>query len=126
MQLDTANAKSQAEVDYISKQLYDFNNIQIYSKIYIGSEKREFDMIFDTGSAWVWVENKSCRDCANPNKFNNTESTTFKQTSMMTTRLYYGMGMVEGLDSTDQVCLNKDSTLGHGCMPDYLFKSVVH
>ena len=78
--LDSANA-SEAEKNYIDKQLYDFNNIQLYSKIYIGSQRQEFDMIFDTGSSWVWVENKICDTCFNPNKFNNTASETFNQTS---------------------------------------------
>ena len=98
--LDSANA-SETEKDYIDKQLYDFNNIQIFSKIYVGSERREFDMIFDTGSSWLWIENKSCDNCANPNKFNNTESSTFKQLSPFASRLYYGRGMVEGVDTSD-------------------------
>jgi len=32
---------------------------------------------------------------------------------------------VKGYDTTDQVCLNKDSTDGNGCMQDFKFKSVV-
>jgi hypothetical protein len=43
------------EEDYIEKKLHDFFNIQLYSNIYVGSEKRPFKMIFDTGSSWVWV-----------------------------------------------------------------------
>ena len=37
MVLDSQAATTDEEKDYINKQLYDYNNIQIYSKIYIGS-----------------------------------------------------------------------------------------
>lgn len=41
------------------------------SRVYFGSNKQGFDLIFDSGSSWVWVEHRLCRDCANPNKFHS-------------------------------------------------------
>jgi len=97
-QLSTAAGAHPA---YIEKRLYDFFNIQIYSKIYIGSNKQEFDLIFDTGSAWVWVGTDMCDTCANPHKFDTANSTSFDQLSNSLSTLRYGRGMVMGYDTTD-------------------------
>ena len=117
---------STAAVGYIEKTLHDFNNIQIYSNIYFGSDKQEFPLIFDTGSSWVWIGTDMCDNCVNPKEFNVADSTTFRYTSERQTSLYYGRGAVTGYDSTDQVCLTKDSVLGNGCMSNYRFKSIIH
>jgi hypothetical protein len=112
--------------DYVDKQLLTFFDIQIYSKIYVGSQKQEFDMIFDTGSSWVWVGSDMCNNCANSKKFNFDKSSSFMQLTPYLSHLGYGKGHVWGYDSTDQVCLNHDSVIGNGCMEDYLFKLVVN
>lgn len=57
--LDSANLKP----EYVEKKLFDYNNIQIHSKIYIGSERQMFDFIFDTGSSWCWVSSIACDNC---------------------------------------------------------------
>lgn len=101
-------------------------NIQIFSRIYFGSDKQGFDLIFDSGSSWVWVENKLCGNCANPNKFDHKRSSSFTQLVPTISSLHYGKGTVYGYNTKDEICLNKDSELGHGCMSDYLFKSVVY
>lgn len=56
---------------YIEKDLHDHFQIQIFSSIYIGSNKQPFDLIFDTGSSWVWVGHDSCKNCANDAKFHS-------------------------------------------------------
>jgi len=111
---------------YVEKDLKDYFDIQIFAPIYIGSQRQEFNLIFDTGSAWLWVGHASCDTCANPAKFDSRASSTFRQLSQWATTLAYGMGQVLGLDTTDQVCLSRDSELGNGCMADYLFKTVVY
>jgi len=122
MQLNAATHQD----EYIDKQLYDYNNIQIYSTIYIGSEKQKFDMIFDTGSSWVWVGTDKCAECHNPEKFHFDHSTSFIQNSSKISTLRYGRGEVWGYDSHDTICLSEESTIGNGCMENYLFKSVVY
>ena len=96
MSLDSAK-----HPDYIEKELLDFFDIQIYSKIYLGSDKQEFDMIFDTGSSWVWVQHDLCKTCANKEHFNSMASSTFEQLTPNFSSLYYGKGMVIGYDTTD-------------------------
>jgi len=76
MNLRAADEDQQA-MEYIEKNLYDYFDIQIFSQIYIGSNKQKFDLIFDTGSSWVWVGHDLCNTCANPSKFDSRESTSF-------------------------------------------------
>ena len=112
--------------DYVEKDLLDFFDIQIYSKIYIGSNKQEFDLTFDTGSGWLWVQHSLCSVCANERHFNSWSSKSYIQMTPYPSYLYYGKGMTVGYDSLDTICLNKDSTFGNGCMANYHFKSVVY
>ena len=89
-------------MDYISKNLYTFFDIQLYSKIWVGSERQEFEMIFDTGSSWVWVQTDLCHKCmANDHKFSFRKSKTFRQESNKITELRYGKGAVFGYSATD-------------------------
>jgi hypothetical protein len=91
--------------EYIEKKLKSLYNIQIYSKIYFGSNKQGFDLIFDSGSSWVWVEDSTCDNCRNPNKFKAWSSESYSLESMWKSSLRYGKGYVEGYDSTDMICL---------------------
>lgn len=98
----------------------------MYANIFIGSEREQFEMIFDTGSSWVWVQDARCKDCmANEHKFHSQRSTTFTQIRDDISILRYGKGTVFGYDSYDDVCIKPDGDYGDGCMPNYLFKTVV-
>ena len=74
----------------------------------------------------MWVASDVCHVCANPNKFHFKDSKTFQQQDNELSTLRYGQGQIWGFDTTDQVCLAKDSVIGNGCMEDYLFKTVVN
>ena len=37
--------------EYFEKQLYDYFDVQVFSTIFIGSQRQPFNVIFDTGSA---------------------------------------------------------------------------
>lgn len=41
--------------NYFEKAMEDYYDVQLFSKIYVGSQRSEFDLILDTGSAWTWV-----------------------------------------------------------------------
>ena len=109
---------------YVEKALKNFYNIQIFSNIHFGSEKKAFPLIFDSGSSWVWVGHKLCDNCGAPEKFDSFNSKSYKQKSKHLSYLKYGRGMVFGYDSKDKVCL-KPEEKSKSCMNDYLFKSVV-
>lgn len=40
--------------------------------------------------------------------------------------LNYGRGTAIGWDSKDTICLRPESTVGHGCMEDFLFKNIIY
>jgi len=86
-------------------------------------------MIFDTGSSWVWVQDKKCTDCmANEHKFDSQRSDSWIQIDDSISVLRYGKGTVYGYTGIDHVCLKEDGDMGmagDGCMPDFRFKTVV-
>jgi hypothetical protein len=110
--------------DYIEKQLKNLFNIQITSKMLFGSQKQPMELIFDSGSSWVWIEHATCDTCANQNKFNSWASSTFQVQQAQPRGLYYGIGNVHGIVSKDLVCLTPSSTVGNGCMENYTFMAV--
>ena len=47
----------------VVKNLLDFHDLQFFSKIYVGSKKQPFDMIFDTRSNYSWLMSATCQSC---------------------------------------------------------------
>ena len=46
--------------------------------VYFGSDRQAFEMIFDTGSSWVWVQSADCRPCMkNDHKFSADASKSY-------------------------------------------------
>jgi len=126
MNLREAPGAQPSILPYIEKELHDFFKIQIFAEILIGSDRQPFNLIFDTGSSWVWVGHEYCVTCANPAHFKSDKSNTFRQKTSKLSMLNYGRGSVMGYDTTDQICLNKDSANGNGCMQNFKFKSVLY
>lgn len=48
----------------LETELINYYNVQYYGKLYVGSLKSEMELIFDTGSSWLWLPSKDCgADC---------------------------------------------------------------
>lgn len=47
----------------IYKELRDLNDVQIFTDMFVGSKKNKFEVIFDTGSNWFWVQSNACNNC---------------------------------------------------------------
>jgi len=45
---------------FLEKNLSDFFDIQIFSTVYFGSKREPHQLIFDTGSSWLWVQTPEC------------------------------------------------------------------
>jgi len=43
------------DADFVDVDLDDYHDVQIFTTILMGSDLQPFDMIFDTGSNWLWV-----------------------------------------------------------------------
>ena len=58
MQLHSRDSEDGGRLDatgWLEKDLEDFFDIQIFSTVYFGSQKEPHELIFDTGSSWLWV-----------------------------------------------------------------------
>ena len=67
-----------------------------------------FDMLFDTGSNWLWVFSDDCVNCPYVKSFDEEESESYKRQNELLTSLHYGSGSVYGYEADDTVCITKD------------------
>ena len=78
-----------------------------------------FDLVFDTGSSWLWVTSRVCGSCSyGQNKFQERTSNTFSFYPALLD-LHYGSGDAYGYVSFDQVCLTPES-----CSTEFSFLNV--
>ncbi|XP_069495854.1 pepsin A-like [Ambystoma mexicanum] len=75
-----------------------------YGTISIGTPPQNFNVIFDSGSANLWVPSTSCTSsaCSNHNEFNPSSSSTFQATSQSLS-IGYGTGSMTGVLGYDTV-----------------------
>jgi hypothetical protein len=73
-------------------------NVQFFGLIALGSPPQEFLVVFDTGSADLWVPSFLCTECGAHRKFNALASSTYAATSTPVSILY-GSGGISGLES---------------------------
>lgn len=85
--------------------LHDYNNAQYYGQISLGSDMQTFNVIFDTGSANLWIPGSECRiTCFNHRTYDHSKSSTYQKNGSYF-RIRYGAGNVAGYLSTDDVYL---------------------
>lgn len=80
----------------------DYENSQYYGTISLGTPAQKFDVIFDTGSADLWVASSQCdKSCGRHAKYDSSKSSTYVKNG---TEFYiqYGSGPVSGFQSVDQ------------------------
>jgi saccharopepsin len=82
--------------------IHDYQNAQFYGPIKIGGQS--FQVIFDTGSANVWVPSKDCgfTTCWLHPRYDETKSQTYEKDGRKYS-VQYGSGPVEGIFSKDTV-----------------------
>ncbi|XP_069584599.1 pepsin A-like [Ranitomeya imitator] len=84
--------------------LLNYMDNEYFGRISIGSPPQEFSVVFDSGSANLWVPSVSCSSaaCSNHNKFNPLLSSTFQSTHE-TVSISYGTGSMMGILVYDTV-----------------------
>ncbi|XP_029856362.1 pepsin B-like [Aquila chrysaetos chrysaetos] len=86
--------------------LTNYLNSFYFGEISIGTPPQNFLVIFDTGSANLWVPSTYCQDpaCVNHNRFNSSQSSTFSDIGVTYT-LRYGFGDVSVVLGYDTVTI---------------------
>jgi cathepsin D len=84
--------------------LYNFKNTQYTGAISIGNIDNEFKVIFDTGSANLWMDSSKCADagCKSHKQYNSRESESFKQVGFALD-VMFGTGELSGEVNSDTV-----------------------
>ena len=86
--------------------LHNYRDTQYYGNLDIGTPAQSFDVVFDTGSANLWVPSITCRaaGCLKHSRFNGNASSTFEPGGP-SSGLYirFGTGEVSGRVSRDTV-----------------------
>ncbi|XP_032078299.1 pepsin A-like [Thamnophis elegans] len=89
---------------FVIEPMQNYLDLEYSGTISIGTPPQEFIVLFDTGSANLWVPSVSCSSpaCTNHHKFNPQLSSTFKSTSQ-SVAITYGTGSMTGVLGYDTV-----------------------
>ncbi|XP_017075574.2 lysosomal aspartic protease [Drosophila eugracilis] len=100
---------SQNSDDYTPEELGNSMNMYYYGEISIGTPPQYFNVIFDTGSANLWIPSSQCLAtdvaCQQHNQYNASASSTFVS-SGQNFSIQYGTGSVTGYLAIDTVIIN--------------------
>lgn len=79
-----APSSSDSDSQVHSLKLYNFKNMQYTGELSIGTMGNTFNVIYDTGSANIWINSKHCRDsgCVNHKQYDSSESSTYKKVGL--------------------------------------------
>jgi len=99
---DAANAlASKYSSDPASVVINDYQNSQYYGEIAIGTPGQKFNVIFDTGSADLWVASSNCdSSCGSHAEYDSSKSSTYVANGAPF-NITYGSGPVGGYQSID-------------------------
>ncbi|KAJ6659450.1 hypothetical protein lerEdw1_018684 [Lerista edwardsae] len=92
-----------------NEPLLNFLDTEYYGTIYVGTPPQKFTVVFDTGSANLWIPSVYCSSpaCQNHQRFNPSLSSTYRSTQQSVS-IRYGTGSMEGVFAYDTVMLDAE------------------
>lgn len=96
-----------------SQEITSCGDIVYYGDVEIGTPTQRFQVIFDTGSADLWVASKDCDDCEGLNRFDGDNSSTYKDDKKHFQARYADDDHVRGHRSFDDVTLAGELVAQH-------------
>ncbi|XP_069833147.1 pepsin A-like [Dendropsophus ebraccatus] len=99
----------------VTEPLVNYMDNEYFGSISIGTPPQEFSVVFDTGSANLWVPSASCSSmaCSNHRRFNPQLSSTLQSTDE-TVSISYGTGSMKGALVYDTVRVGSIVTTKQG------------
>jgi cathepsin D len=101
--VDMASSYTSSDLPLLTIPIRNNNNLQYYGSVKIGSEGKDFNVIFDTGSDKLWVPSAECTSSV-CKAHNRLDSDTFRP-DLTHSNLSYGTGQVMTKNGFDSVKL---------------------
>ena len=87
-------------------RLFNYKNTEYTGKIKVGDQRQELDVIFDTGSANVWLNSVLCDapGCLNHKQYDSSLSKSFYSLGS-DLEVQFGTGKLQGLVNGDNISI---------------------
>ncbi|KAH6944834.1 hypothetical protein HPB50_005509 [Hyalomma asiaticum] len=118
----TETGLARAPGDPIPVILDNYQNMQYFGQLTIGTPPQSFKLLMDTGSSNFWVPSAKCKEsmaCRDHAKYDSSKSSTYKASSL-SIRIRYSGGVVRGFTSIDNV------GVGPATVTQYKFAEMDH
>ncbi|KAF1314893.1 Cathepsin-like aspartic protease a1, partial [Globisporangium splendens] len=81
--------------DLVRIELENYDQMQFYGTLHVGTPPQPFRVIFDTGSSDIWVPSESCRACSGIRRYHSHRSRSYAMAGERFD-VHYGSGRVVG------------------------------